>query len=117
MMKIVYMGTPDFAVAPLEAMLQAGYEVTAVVTQPDKQKGRGKEMAAVAGNDADFLPNVTVSGNFGDLLNDRRDHEADLRLGIFLALLADVEVLANLAFQYAHVAGVLVLNVLAKSRS
>ncbi len=45
MMKIVYMGTPDFAVAPLEAMLQAGYEVTAVVTQPDKQKGRGKEMA------------------------------------------------------------------------
>lgn len=45
MMKIVYMGTPDFAVAPLEAMLQAGYQVTAVVTQPDKQKGRGKEMA------------------------------------------------------------------------
>lgn len=44
-MKIVYMGTPDFAVAPLEAMLHAGYQVTAVVTQPDKQKGRGKEMA------------------------------------------------------------------------
>lgn len=41
-MKIVYMGTPDFAVAPLEALLQAGYEVSAVVTQPDKQKGRGK---------------------------------------------------------------------------
>lgn len=44
-MKIVYMGTPDFAVAPLEAILHAGYEVTAVVTQPDKQKGRGKEVA------------------------------------------------------------------------
>lgn len=44
-MKIVYMGTPDFAVAPLEAMLQEGYEVLAVVTQPDKQKGRGKEMS------------------------------------------------------------------------
>ena len=41
-MKIVYMGTPDFAVAPLEALLEAGYEVSAVVTQPDKQKGRGK---------------------------------------------------------------------------
>lgn len=41
-MKIVYMGTPDFAVAPLEALLKAGYEVCAVVTQPDKQKGRGK---------------------------------------------------------------------------
>lgn len=38
------MGTPDFAVAPLEAILKAGHEVTAVVTQPDKQQGRGKEM-------------------------------------------------------------------------
>ena len=43
-MKIVYMGTPDFAVAPLLALLAAGHEVLAVVTQPDKQKGRGKEM-------------------------------------------------------------------------
>lgn len=43
-MKIVYMGTPDFAVAPLEAIIRAGHEVTAVVTQPDKQKGRGKEV-------------------------------------------------------------------------
>lgn len=43
-MKIVYMGTPDFAVAPLEAIIRAGHEVAAVVTQPDKQKGRGKEV-------------------------------------------------------------------------
>ena len=43
-MNIIYMGTPDFAVAPLEAIIQAGHEVTAVVTQPDKQKGRGKEV-------------------------------------------------------------------------
>lgn len=44
MIRIVYMGTPDFAVEPLEAIIKAGYEVTAVVTQPDKQKGRGKEV-------------------------------------------------------------------------
>lgn len=43
-MKLVYMGTPDFAVAPLEAIIKAGHEVSAVVTQPDKQKGRGKEV-------------------------------------------------------------------------
>lgn len=43
-MKIIYMGTPDFAVAPLEAILKAGHEVTAVVTQPDRQKGRGREI-------------------------------------------------------------------------
>ena len=39
-MKIVYMGTPEFAVAPLEALIAAGHEIRAVVTQPDKPKGR-----------------------------------------------------------------------------
>lgn len=43
-MKMIYMGTPDFAVAPLEAVISAGHQVCAVVTQPDKQKGRGKEV-------------------------------------------------------------------------
>lgn len=43
-MKIVYMGTPDFAVPPLAALVEAGYEVEAVVTQPDKPKGRGKTL-------------------------------------------------------------------------
>ena len=43
-MKVVFMGTPDFAVGALEAIIEAGHEVTAVVTQPDKPKGRGKEM-------------------------------------------------------------------------
>lgn len=41
-MKLVYMGTPDFAVHPLTALVEAGHEVAAVVTQPDKPKGRGK---------------------------------------------------------------------------
>ena len=43
-MKIVFMGTPDFAVDVLEAIIAAGHQVAAVVTQPDKPKGRGKEM-------------------------------------------------------------------------
>ncbi|MBR5420598.1 MAG: methionyl-tRNA formyltransferase [Lachnospiraceae bacterium] len=42
-MKIVYMGTPDFAVAPLNALIEAGYEITAVICQPDKAKGRSAE--------------------------------------------------------------------------
>lgn len=45
-MKVVFMGTPDFAVDALQAIIEAGHEVTAVVTQPDKPKGRGKEMQA-----------------------------------------------------------------------
>ena len=43
-MKIVFMGTPDFAVGALESLVEAGHDVVAVVTQPDKPKGRGKEM-------------------------------------------------------------------------
>lgn len=43
-MKIIFMGTPDFAVDALEAIIQAGHEITCVVTQPDKPKGRGKEL-------------------------------------------------------------------------
>lgn len=43
-MKIVYMGTPDFAVPGLKALAEAGYEVAGVVTQPDKPKGRGKNL-------------------------------------------------------------------------
>lgn len=43
-MKIIYMGTPDFAVGPLKAIIDAGYEVTAVVTQPDKPKGRSDRL-------------------------------------------------------------------------
>lgn len=43
-MKIVFMGTPDFAQGALEAIIQAGHEVTCVVTQPDKPKGRSGQM-------------------------------------------------------------------------
>lgn len=44
-MKIVFMGTPDFAVCSLESLIKAGHEITCVVTQPDRQKGRGRELA------------------------------------------------------------------------
>ena len=43
-MKVVFMGTPDFAVGTLEEIVKAGHEVAAVVTQPDKPKGRGKTL-------------------------------------------------------------------------
>lgn len=44
-MKIIFMGTPDFAAEALKAIVEAGHQVTAVVTQPDRQKGRGKEIS------------------------------------------------------------------------
>jgi methionyl-tRNA formyltransferase len=43
-MRIVFMGTPEFAVPSLKALIESGDEVVAVVTQPDKPKGRGLEV-------------------------------------------------------------------------
>ena len=43
-MRVVFMGTPDFSVGTLEALAAAGHEIVGVVTQPDKQKGRGKQV-------------------------------------------------------------------------
>lgn len=44
-MRIVFMGTPDFAAASLKKLLTEGFDVVGVFTQPDKPKGRGMEMA------------------------------------------------------------------------
>ncbi|PCH69711.1 MAG: methionyl-tRNA formyltransferase [Bacteroidales bacterium] len=46
--RIVYMGTPDFAVAPLEALLNAGCNVVGVITNPDKPAGRGQQIKEAA---------------------------------------------------------------------
>jgi methionyl-tRNA formyltransferase len=43
-LRIVYMGTPEFAIAPLEALLEHGFDVAAVVSSPDKPAGRGMKM-------------------------------------------------------------------------
>lgn len=46
MLRILFMGTPDFARESLEAAYNAGYEILGVVTNPDKPKGRGMKMVA-----------------------------------------------------------------------
>lgn len=56
-MRTVFMGTPDFAVGTLKALLASKHEVLAVVTQPDKPKGRGKAMQ--------FTPVKTVAAEAG----------------------------------------------------
>ena len=44
-MRILFMGTPDFAVASLKALVEAGHEICGVFTQPDKPKNRGHKLA------------------------------------------------------------------------
>jgi methionyl-tRNA formyltransferase len=43
-LKIVYMGTPEFAVEPLKVLLENGYNIVSVVTAPDRPAGRGREL-------------------------------------------------------------------------
>lgn len=47
-LRIIYMGTPEFAIAPLEALLKAGATIIAVITAPDKPAGRKMELKASA---------------------------------------------------------------------
>jgi len=46
--KIVYMGTPEFAVAPLQKLIEQGYKISSVVTAPDKKAGRGQKVSQSA---------------------------------------------------------------------
>jgi methionyl-tRNA formyltransferase len=58
--RVVFMGTPDFAVPSLEALTAAGYEVAAVFTQPDKPKGRSGKMAFSAVKEAALAHGLQV---------------------------------------------------------
>ena len=59
-MKIVFMGTPDFAQKSLESIFDAGYSIEAVVTNPDKPKGRGMKMIFSPVKEYAILKNIKV---------------------------------------------------------
>lgn len=59
-MRVVFMGTPDFAVGTLEAIIKEGHEVAGVVTQPDKPKGRGKNMQFTPVKELAMARNIPV---------------------------------------------------------
>ena len=81
-MKVVFMGTPDFAVGTLEAIIEAGHEVLLVVTQPDKPKGRSgalqfppvKECAVAHGIDVFQPTKIRLEENVEFL----RKYDADI---------------------------------------
>lgn len=80
-MKIVFMGTPEFAVPTLEALIEK-HDVAAVVTQPDKPKGRGKKMIfsavkekAVENNIKVYQPTKVRDGEFVEIL---KEYEPDV---------------------------------------
>ena len=59
-MKIVFMGSPEFAVPALEALIEARFDVRLVVTQPDRRAGRGRKMLPTAAKEAAREHNLPV---------------------------------------------------------
>ena len=59
-MRLIFMGTPDFAVGTLEALIEAGHEVALVVTQPDKPRGRSKKLQYPPVKEAALAHNISA---------------------------------------------------------
>ncbi len=92
--RIIFMGTPDFAVASLRALLEAGCEVVAVVTAPDRPSGRGLQLtpspvkqAAVASNIPVLQPEKLRDPAFLDQL---ASFKADLQVVVAFRMLPEV---------------------------
>ena len=66
--RIVYLGSPEIAVAPLQALVQAGHDVALVVTNPDRRRGRGKTETPTPVKAAALELGLTVSHELDDVL-------------------------------------------------
>lgn len=96
--KIVYMGTPEFAVAPLQELVKAGYNIAGVVTVPDKPSGRGLKVnksAVKLHAEEHLIPNGTklmqpVSLKDEGFLAELRELDADLFIVVAFRMLPEV---------------------------
>ncbi|MCH7554311.1 MAG: methionyl-tRNA formyltransferase, partial [Chloroflexi bacterium] len=59
-MKVLFWGTPDFAVPSLRALTEEGHEVVGVVTQPDRPAGRGRSLRSSAVKQAALADGINV---------------------------------------------------------
>ena len=66
--RIVYIGTPEIAVAPLQAIVAAGFVVELVVTGVDKRRGRGSQTTANPVKTAAIALGIPVSHDINDVL-------------------------------------------------
>lgn len=96
-MKVIFMGTPDFSVGTLEALIGAGHEVVLAVTQPDKPKGRGGKMqytpvkeAALAHGIPVFQP---VKIREAQAVEELRKYNADIMVVIAFGQILPKEIL------------------------
>ncbi len=93
-LRIVYMGTPDFAVLPLKKLVESGYQIVGVVTNPDKPAGRGQQLqeSAVKKYAREAGLKILQPEKFRDehFLNELADLKADLQLVVAFKMLPEV---------------------------
>lgn len=96
-MKIIFMGTPDFAVGTLEALVEAGHEVVLAVTQPDKPKGRGGKMQYTPVKEAALKHGIPVfqpkKVREAECVEELRKYEADVMVVVAFGQLLPKEIL------------------------
>ena len=93
-MRIVYMGTPEFAVEPLRRLVEGGYNVVGVITMPDKPAGRGYNLqpSAVKVYAEEAGLNILQPVNLKDeeFLAELRALKADLQIVVAFRMLPEV---------------------------
>ena len=93
-LRIIYMGTPDFAVESLRALVEGGYNVVAVVTMPDKPAGRGHQLQYSAVKQYALsvgLPLLQPERlRDEDFLKELRSYNADLQIVVAFRMLPEV---------------------------
>lgn len=98
MARLVFLGTPDAAVPPLQALVEAGHEVRLVVTRPDKRRGRGSALVPSPVKSAATDLGLTVTDSLGDVAG------AGAELGVVVAYgrIIPVEILYTLPMVNIH---------------
>ena len=93
-LRIVYMGTPEFAVASLDALVSGGYNVVGVVTMPDKPAGRGYKVQFSAVKEYALAHNLTLLQpeklKDEQFLEDLKALKADLQIVVAFRMLPEV---------------------------
>lgn len=93
-LKIVFLGTPDFAVASLRALVENGYNVVAVVTAPDKPAGRGMQLKMSAVKEYALSQNLPVLQpeklKNPDFIATLQSYQADLQIVVAFRMLPEI---------------------------
>ena len=96
-MKIIFMGTPDFSVGTLKALIEAGHEIVLAVTQPDKPKGRGGKMQFPPVKEAAMEYQIPVfqpkKVRDPDCIEELRKYQADIMVVIAFGQILPAEIL------------------------